>query len=263
LVDVVFFGRFAYYFFINVNSRWLYAVCANARVRDGERVEIFAEPSQATCISFYADALEDFLPDMGELTLRGDAEGAFSTPDRRVQELYERFGTTFIPLSQRLILNTRRQQKTAPYHSSLAIMDSVVRTIRDMSYNVGLGANIDPLAMNQLIGQYKLAPHSTLTKYGPGFAISPWMAQRDPELRAYIARRMTQDNMEVRRRQGFDLPIGTKCLVYNDISQLDKRRSSTRPEHFIVVGYNHGIYTLEGIKSKIRLSMPRWKVKPV
>jgi hypothetical protein len=132
-----------------------------------------------------------------------------------------------------------------------------------MAYNVNLGEDIDPVAMGELVGMYNTAPHATLTHYGPGFDISPWLLQTEPDLEYYISRKITQDNMKVKRQEGFQLAVGTRCLVFNDISPMDKRRSSTRPEYFTVIGFERGKYQLKGENSGVQIWLPRFKIKPV
>jgi hypothetical protein len=132
-----------------------------------------------------------------------------------------------------------------------------------MSYAVGVGPSVDPISMNELVNQYNSAPHSTLTRYGPSFDVSPKLAQSDKRLEEYICRRISQANMEVKQTQDFELPTGSKVYVFMDISPLDKRRSSTRPEIFTITGFSHGVYSVQGTKSGVKLSLPRFKIKPV
>jgi hypothetical protein len=263
-VDVVFFGRFAYYAFININTRFLYMIPANSRiVGEADRLgQMLADARDATGTNYYVEALREFLPLHPHAVLRGDAEGAFATSDARVQSLYDQYGASFMRIG-RLSLNTRRRQKTAPYHSSLAVLDSVVRTLRGMAYNVGLDGDMDPFVMRELVRQHNEAPHSTLTHYGPGFPISPALAQKDSELESYICRALTRENMEVRRQQGFDLAAGTRCTVYNDISPMDKRRSATRPEIFSVEQSSSGKYQMRGERSGSLIWLPRFKINPI
>jgi hypothetical protein len=261
LVDVVFFGRFAYYAFININTRYLQVYPANSRI-SGTAVEVFAAAKEATGTDTYAMVLEEFLPYRRGARLRGDAEGAFSTPDTRVRSLYRQFGASFESIP-RLALNTRRKQKTAPHHSSLAILDSVIRTLRDMAYNVGLDDSVNPIDMAELVQQYNVATHSTLTKYGPSFPVSPEMVQNDKHLEDYICRRVSQENMFVRQQRDFLLPIGSKVMAYNDIAKMDKRRSSTRDELCVITGFEHGRYQVRGERSGVILTLPRWKLRPV
>ena len=57
----------------------------------------------------------------------------------------------------------RRRQKKDPMHSSLGIIDRVIRTLRDMAYNIKADV-ITPEIMEELVSQYNNAPHKTLLK---------------------------------------------------------------------------------------------------
>jgi hypothetical protein len=113
-----------------------------------------------------------------------------------------------------------------------------------------------------MVKQYNNSPHSTLTKFGPGFPITPQMVMNDSDLELFIMRRITQANIITKTVDGFAIPIGTKVMVFNNISPMDKRRSSTRPELFEVIGFDRGIYTVRGMKSGVVLFMPRCEIKP-
>jgi hypothetical protein len=266
LVDVAFFGEFAYYLFINVNTRYLFMVPANA-VADVVfgTLSIFAEAKESTNVRFYVEALKSFeqsglsrgLP----LMLRGDSEKAFTANDSRGRTIYKRLQATFEPV-KRILLNTRRRQNTEPYHHSLSVVDSVIRTLRDMLYNIDRTNNANPAVMEELVKQYNNTIHTTLTKYGPGFKITPQMVQNDSDLELFICRRITQTNIITKTVDGFTIPIGSKVLVFNHIHSMDKRRSSTRPEVFEVTGFEHGIYTVKGMKSGVVLFAPRSEIKP-
>jgi hypothetical protein len=132
-----------------------------------------------------------------------------------------------------------------------------------MAYNVGLDGDVNPFDMVELVRQYNEAPHSTLTHYGPGFPVSPALAQKDSVLESYVCRELTRENMEVRRQQGFDLAAGTRCTVFNDISPMDKRRSATRPEVFTVVEYRSGKYPMKGEQTGALIWLPRFKINPI
>jgi hypothetical protein len=266
LVDVAFFGEFSYYLFINVNTRYLFAVPANATASvDHGTLTIFAEAKESTNVRYYVEALKAFeqsgLTHGQQVLLRGDSEKAFMANDSRVRMIYKRLQATFEPV-KRILLNTRRRQNTEPYHHSLSMIDSAVRTIRDMLYNIDRSSNANPAVMEELVKQYNNSIHTTLTRYGPGFGITPQMVQNDNDLESYIMRRITQRNIMTKAADGFSIPIGTHVLVYNHISPLDKRRSSTRPEVFEVIGFDRGIYTVRGMKTGVQLFMPRSEIKP-
>jgi hypothetical protein len=151
----------------------------------------------------------------------------------------------------------------------LAVIDRVGRTLRDMFYTINPGSmspetkfklNLDPFVMKELVNQYNLAPHKTLSKYGPGFAISPKMAMNDPDLERFICKSISQQNWIVVQRDGFGIPVGTIVIVLNETTKFDKKRSKVRDELFRVIGYSGGKYTVRGLKSGIELIFPRWKV---
>jgi hypothetical protein len=249
---------------INVNTRYLYVVPANA-MADVEFGTIFAEAKEATNVRFYVEALKSFeqsnLSHGLPLMLRGDSEKAFTANDSRVQAVYKRLHAKFEPV-KRILLNTRRRQNSEPFHHSLSVIDSVIRSLRDMLYNIGMSENANPAVMDEMVKQYNNTPHSTLTKYGPGFQITPTMVQNDSDLETYIMRRITQTNIITKTVDGFAIPIGTKVIVFNHISPMDKRRSSTRNEIFEVIGFDRGIYTVRGMKTGVVLFMPRNEIKP-
>jgi hypothetical protein len=51
---------------------------------------------------------------------------------------------------------------TSPNHTSLSIIDRVIRTIRDLAYNMKVG-QITPPIMDKIITLYTNAPHIGLT----------------------------------------------------------------------------------------------------
>jgi hypothetical protein len=235
---------------------------ANTRFNEQtENIEIFANAKESTGIEHYSEALYQFEAlELPVTLLRGDGEKAFTTRDRRIQYLYERVGCRFEPV-KRLQLNTRRRANTEPYHSSLAIIDVVTRTIRDMLDNIELTGDANPYVIDELVKQYNNAPHATLTKYGPGFNISPLMARRDRNIESAICRRITQANILTKSVDEFAVPIGAIVTVANDVSPMDKRRGAARPELFTVIAFDRGIYRVRGNKSGIVVNAPRFKIK--
>jgi hypothetical protein len=267
LIDVVFLDNFAYYMFVNVNTRYLFVTCANATADvENDTLAVFAQPKEATGILFYVQALIEFeksgLAADYPLVLIGDGEHAFATRDYRIQSQYKQMNATFQPV-KRLLLNTRRRANTEPYHPSTSILDAAVKTLRDMLENVGLTHTANPAVMDEIVRQYNNSVHSTLTRNGPGFDISPNLVQHDRDLEMYLCRRITQQNIITKSADGFDVPIGSIVLVYSDISPLDKRRRATWNELFKVIEHERGVYTVRGMKTGVELFAPRWKIKPV
>ena len=117
--------------------------------------------------------------------------------------------------------NMVKKQKTEPNHSSLGLIDRVIRTIRDMAYNMRIRL-ITPEIMKQIVYLYNNSPHSTLSKYA-GQLVTPENVDNDPELEDFIIRKIKQENYSIMNNLGFNLSKGAKVDVYNVDSSMAKR----------------------------------------
>uniref|UniRef100_UPI0025A4FF83 hypothetical protein n=1 Tax=Bacteroides acidifaciens TaxID=85831 RepID=UPI0025A4FF83 len=155
------------------------------------------------------------------------------------------------------------QVKTDPMHGSLGIIDRVIRTIRDMAYNMQEGI-ITPSVMDEIVNQYNNAPHQTLSKYA-GFKVSPKMVQEDPDLEEFIVKRISQENFKIMSQPGFHLEPNTSVKLYNEHDSLMKRRSIIQPGEFKVIGKENGLFKVEGKlngKNETQL-LPRYLLDPI
>ena len=117
--------------------------------------------------------------------------------------------------------------KSEPKHTSLAILDRVIRTIRDLAFNMRAPI-IDTKVMQVIVWQYNNAPHATLSKYA-GQPVSPNEVDENEELEAFIVRRIQQDNFNIMSQNGFNIDKGKAVKVYNERGQMAKRRSEIEP----------------------------------
>lgn len=179
---------------------------------------------------------------------------------------FEHPGTTvdFTPVKRQVMgaypdymKDEQKQVKTDPLLGSLGIIDRVIRTIRDMAYNMYVG-NITPGIMNEIVRQYNNAPHKTLSKYA-GFSVSPKMAQEDPQLEEFIVRRICQENYNIMSSKGFSIQKGTKVKVYNETDKMLKRRSINQPGEFTVDGFNRGLYKVVSKNNTVQW-LPRYRI---
>ena len=161
----------------------------------------------------------------------------------------------------------QKQVKTDPMHSSLGLIDRVIRTLRDMAYNMGIGI-ITPSIMEELVRQYNNAPHKTLSKYarksaslaGVSYgAVSPRMVQEDKELESLIVMNICKENYDIMTSKGFYLPKGMSVKLYNEKDGMMKRRSNVQPGKYRVVGFKNGLYEVTDQKN-MRQFIPRWKI---
>lgn len=151
----------------------------------------------------------------------------------------------------------QKQTKTDPMHSSLGLIDRVIRTLRDMAYNMRVGI-ITPSIMNELVRQYNNAPHKTLSKYA-GKSVSPKMVQEDKELESYIVMNICKENYNIMMSDGFYLNKGMSVKLYNEKDGMMKRRTNVQPGKYKVIGFANGLYRVVDEKNNIQ-SIPRFKL---
>lgn len=266
LIDLMFVDKLCYLIAINVNTKYLFAGLMNNTVfndndTDDVKVKRFSKASKDT--PTYLRTLEHLIQSgMKVKYLSGDGESAFDSYD--AWSFYTKHGITFteVPRLQMghypdFMKREQKQVKTDPMHGSLGIIDRVIRTIRDMSYNLQEGT-ITPDVMNEIINQYNNAPHKTLSKYA-GFQVSPKMVQEDPDLEEFIVRRILQKNYLIMSQPGFHLEPNTQVKVYNEHDSLMKRRSIIQPGQHHIVGFKNGLYEVIDDKNRTQL-VPRYKV---
>ena len=263
LIDLMFSGKLTYLVAININTRYLYVQLTNTVINPA--TGSYSRSSKTTFL--FLKALQQLMKSgMKVKHLSGDGESAFNSIEAK-QAFYEIYGIDFTPVKRQVMgaypdymKDEQKQVKTDPLHGSLGIIDRVIRTIRDMAYNMHVG-NITPRIMTEIVRQYNNAPHKTLSKYA-GFPVSPKMAQEDPALEEYIVRRICQENYNIMSSNGFNIPKGTKVKVYNETDKMLKRRSINQPGEFTVDGFNRGLYKVVSKNNTIQW-LPRFRLAPV
>ena len=78
----------------------------------------------------------------------------------------------------------KNEEKTSPYHTSLSIVDRVIRTIRDMAYHLQSGL----ITPKIILDEYNNTYYSILSKYAD-FKVTPMMAHKDRRLEEMIAQK--------------------------------------------------------------------------
>ena len=157
-------------------------------------------------------------------------------------------------------LNMVKAIKSEPSHSSLGIIDRVIRTIRDLAFKLQIGF-ITPEAMNYIVKLYNAAPHRTLSKYA-GMYVSPNDVDKYDELERYIVRRMHQDNYNTMSKAGFNIPVGTKVNVFNERNAMAKRRSDIEPGQWTVSKHDGVLFELKNNKNEKQLRS-RYQITPM
>ena len=246
IIDFMFCDKLAYLVAINANTKYLYVELVNRRVSDEE----YAKGDLKSAISFVKALLTMIEKGMNVRHLTGDGEKAFVSFE--AQRFYESRGIDFKPVPRQVMgaypdfmKKEQKAVKTDPLHGSLGIIDRVIRTIRDMAYNMQIGV-ITPRDMDDIVNQYNNAPHKGLSKWA-GFLVTPQMVNDDPELEDYIVRKICQENYNIMNSPGFKLNEGAHVKVYNERDAMNKRRSIIQPGDFVINGFRNGLYEVNGI----------------
>lgn len=276
LIDLMFENQeYCYLVMININTRKLWVEQTNypselANLTFEQNIYYDKPKSSINIINALERIIENMKTQKTHIRyLSGDSEKGF------LSETFNRFLEEhqikpFIPI-QRENLNSKYPDfmyknnmvqkiinKTIPKHSSLGIIDRVIRTIRDIAYNMKIGI-IDPKAMKNIVWQYNNAPHKTLTKYA-GQPVSPNEADSDPDLEEFIVRQIQIENYNIMNEPTFYLKPGEKINIYNEKSKMLKRRSEIEPGDWRIKNCNGSLFTVinldnnqEQIKSRYQI----------
>ena len=198
--------------------------------------------------------------------LKGDGEKAFISIDAK--KFYNNHGIEFETVSRQITkypefmkdLHMVKSIKSEPTHSSLGIIDRVIRTIRDIAYNLEV-KEISPNVMVYIVNLYNNTPHKTLSKYA-GIKVSPNDVDNNPALEEFIVRKIHQENYDIMHREGYNLYPGEQVVVYNVPSSMAKRRSVIEPGNWKVKEYLGNMFEIENEKGETQ-KVSRYKIHPI
>ena len=265
IIDLMFDHEFVYLVAININTKYLFVEAVNQQIFPQEDDIEKAESVKYERLNSIIKS-ENFINTIKLMIqkgfdgkfLQGDGEGAFKST--KTAEVLKSLGITFqtVPRQQKTVYpNFMREndpkkakllKKTDPLHSSLGIIDRVIRTIRDMAYIMNIG-RITPEIMYEIVRQYNNAPHKSLSKW-VGFEVTPQMVQEDYQLEEFIIRRIAQENDRIASQPGYKIPYGIFVKVYNESDGMLKRRSQVQPFLYKVIGQQGSLYLVQHGNSK-------------
>ena len=266
IIDLMFVDKLCYLVMINVNTRYLYVELVNQILFDNDSEN--SEKRQR--FAKYEKSADNYLKTLDKIIKSGviikhltfDGEGSFNS--RKAQNYYNSHGIHWRTAPRMKMGNypdfmkrEQKQTKTDPMHSSLGLIDRVIRTLRDMAYNMRVGI-ITPSIMNELVRQYNNAPHKTLSKYA-GKSVSPKQVNDDKELESYIVMNICKENYNIMMSDGFYLNKGMSVKLYNEKDGMMKRRTNVQPGKYKVIGFANGLYRVVDEKNNIQ-SIPRFKL---
>ena len=274
LADLMFENMiYCYLVMININTRKLWVIETNFVKPTKDSLQNLSEEELKRNIKQGMKSSESIIHAMNQLIkqgmkiryIRGDGEGGFNS--RITQDFYKRnniipcFDIPRIKTSFPSFMNGYnmvKKQKTEPNHSSLGLIDRVIRTIRDMAYNMKIRL-ITPNIMQKIVYLYNNSPHSSLSKYA-GQSVSPEEVDNDPELEDFITRKIKQENYIIMNSPGFNLSKGSNVDVYNVDSSMAKRRTIKQTGKFKVNDRRGVMFEVINDETGEKQILPRYKL---
>jgi hypothetical protein len=270
MMDLMFAEKLTYLLLVHANSRYLFVQPTNTVLADVDGNITFGRGDTKSANAIVA-ALDEILKRMPpekrpvslggkvlKLHLRGDGETGFASGI--AQQFYSKSGIEFVA-ARRVPADTVAgfSSKSALNHTSLAVLDRVVRSIRDIAFRGKI--LLTPQGIARVAEFYNAAPNNNLSKIA-GFDVSPKLAFSDEQLELAIARQIQIANTNIMAQYGFMLPIGSKVVLYNSADGLAKRRAQVRPRIYEVVGHRGSMFEIRGEGQPNSFLVSRWQIKP-
>ena len=263
-IDLFFTGKYCYLNAIEVNTRYLFSCPTNLTPKDinietyyknnktiSDKINIITK--SALAIYNAMDTLFTF-ENWNPKIIRCDGEKGFFS--KMILQLLK-YKNVIIEQVPRIKFEEIKQ--STPLHSSLALIDRVARTLRDMAYNLNYN-EIDPKLMKKLVLNYNLAPHKTLSKLLKS-KISPYDAHNNPEIENEIINKLNQLNLEIKSQKDYYIPIKQKVAIYNDKHPLIKRRTIVKPYIYEIIDNSKSLFVLKNLTTNETIFVPRFKIK--
>ena len=252
LVDLVKFGDYWYVFFVEANTRYLIVIQGNSDFLTPTAVEVNTNKRVASDI--FLEVFKRFEEMNGKpvTNLIGDSEKAFWS--KRMMEYYKEKNI------ETEIINVSREG-----HIRMSILDRIVRTMRDICYNIGYEKNVDPSKMIQAVVVYNDTTHKTFRKM-LNKDLTPTQLHENGGYEKEFILALQLDNIRISSQKGFNIRVGTKVVVYDEHAPLEKRkRSKVLEGDYVVERFNlDGTYTLKNkIDDSILLSVPRRNLRAI
>lgn len=252
IIDLMFEKRkFCYLVAININTRYLVVAPLNIEIESKDGVVRMTRAKKN--ITNFIRAMEKVMSEVEIRHLYGDSEPAFVSTEAK--NYYRSQNIVWHDVPRMTITDYNTIRKSEPQHTSLGIVDRVIRTIRDMGWNMKAKI-ITPKVMEEIVKQYNSAPHKTLSLYA-GFPVTPTMVQNDADLEEYITREIMKENYNI--TQSGKLRIGEKVKVYNVPDPMIKRRTMIVPGEHRVTKFKNGFYTVRDQKGNTQ-KVPRYRL---
>lgn len=246
-------SKFACLLLININTRKAYAYALNnveieprGQTNDyGSQVyEIKYSTTNKKTTNNLINVFKQFLNDVDHkiTSLRFDNESAVKS--KQFQTMLRNNGIAFIPVVE-------------GSHTSLSLIDRLCRTIRDISYNLGIKI-LSQKDIDKILNVYNNMYHSSLSKI-LNKKITPNEVNEYPELEQQIINYCIDYNKQLKvLHPEIELQIGQICKVYQPFDKFKKRRRLLKKDYYKIVNKTGNIYTVQNVRNNKKIDVSRY-----
>ena len=240
-------SKFACLLLININTRKAYAYALNnvelKPIGNSEYTITYSTTNKKTTTNLI-NVFKQFLNDIDHkiTSLRFDNESAVKS--KQFQTMLRNNGITFVPVVE-------------GSHTSLSLIDRLCRTIRDISYNMGIKI-LTQNDINKILNVYNNMYHSSLSKM-LGKKITPNEVNEHPELEQQIINYCIDYNKQLKvLHPEIELQVGQICKVYQPFDKFKKRRRLLKKDYYKIVNKTGNIYTVQNVRNNKKIDVPRY-----
>ena len=253
-------SKFACLLLININTRKAYAYGLNdvevykvnpdskgsqaKPIGQNEEYTITYSTTNKKTTSNLINVFKQFLNDINHkiTSLRFDNESAVKS--KQFQTMLRNNDIKFIPVVE-------------GSHTSLSLIDRLCRTIRDISYNMGIKI-LTQNDINKVLNVYNNMYHSSLSKM-LGKKITPNEVNNSPELEQQIINYCIDYNKQLKvLHPEIELQVGQICKVYQPFDKFKKRRRLLKKDYYKIVNKTGNIYTVQNTRNNKKIDVPRY-----
>ena len=246
-------SKFACLLLININTRKAYGYALNnvdikpiggQNDYGNEEYTITYSTTNKKTTSNLINVFKQFLNDIDHkiTSLRFDNESAVKS--KQFQTMLRNNKIKFVPVVE-------------GSHTSLSLIDRLCRTIRDISYNMGIKI-LTQNDINKVLNVYNNMYHSSLSKM-LNKKITPNEVNDNPELEKQIINYCIDYNKQLKvLHPEIELQVGQICKVYQPFDKFKKRRRLLKKDYYKIVNKTGNIYTVQNVRNNKKIDVPRY-----
>ena len=153
-------------------------------------------------------------------------------------------------------------------HTSLSIIDRLIRTLRDIAFNLGYDGIYDQNILNIILNYYNNSVHKTLSEViskhnGKPTKITPSMMQFNRDLEKIYVEECMMYNFAITTQPDFKLNKNQIVEITNTHDPLEKNRTILDKDKYKVDGIEGNLYKLTNTRTNESTYRSRFGIKPI